>query len=120
MLTDWPVGYHHIRVCQNDNTGGSNCGTCEKCIRTQLMLEALGKLKGCGSFPKDTIDPELVQYLETYDMLYCTDQVHNDEKLFTYGKVAELLEKRERYDLSKPLKEILSKLSKRHLDTMKT
>lgn len=119
MLTGWPVGYHHIRVCQNDNTGGTNCGTCEKCIRTQLMLEALGKLKGCGSFPKDTIDSELLQYLETYDMLYCTDQVHNEEKLFTYGNVAQLLEKRDRYDLSKPLKEILLKLSKRHLETIK-
>ncbi|MDB5024452.1 MAG: hypothetical protein JWP78_2207 [Mucilaginibacter sp.] len=119
MLAGWPVGYHHMRVCQNDNTGSYNCGTCEKCIRTQLMLEALGKLKGCRSFPKDTIDGELVQYLETYDMLYSTDQVHNEERLYTYGNIAELLEKAGRYDLVKPLKDILLKLGERHSQTIK-
>lgn len=114
MIADWPVGYHHIRVCQNDNSGSSNCGTCEKCIRTQLMLEALGKLQGCRSFPKDTIEAELVQYLETYDMLYSTDRVHNEEKLHSYGMIAKLLANRGRHDLAKPLQEILHALEQKH------
>lgn len=114
LLTNWPIGFNNLRVCQNDNTGSSNCGTCEKCIRTQLMLEALGKLKECRSFPKNTVDADLISYLETYDMLYCTDKVHNEEKLSTYGNIAHLLAKRGRIDLAKPLEDILARLAERH------
>jgi hypothetical protein len=120
MIADWPAGYHNIRVCQNDNSGSTNCGTCEKCIRTQLMLEALGKLQGCQSFPKNTIDAGLIQYLETYEMLYSTDQVHNEEKLYSYGIIAQLLEERGRYDLVKPLQQILSNLREKHAEKSKS
>jgi len=113
IVADWPVALNHIRVCQNDNSGGKNCGTCEKCIRTMLMLEGLGKLWDCTAFPKNTITSELVRYLEQYDMLHSDDKLHDEEKLYLYGMTLPLLAKAGRSDLAMTLKEILDSLKKR-------
>jgi hypothetical protein len=110
LVADWPVAFQNIRVCQNDDSGSTNCGTCEKCIRTLLMLEAIGKLRECKAFPRNQIDVELVNYLEKYDMLYSTDILHNDEKLYMYGMLIPYLEKRKRHDLVNALKKILNTL----------
>ncbi|MDB5121546.1 MAG: hypothetical protein JWN56_2764 [Sphingobacteriales bacterium] len=107
LVADWPVGFQSMRVCQNDNTGSENCGTCEKCIRTMLMLEALGKLRDCQSFPRNTIDTELLTYLETYDMLHSTDIMHDAEKIYLYEMTIPYLAERGRYDLVETLKRIL-------------
>ncbi|HWQ92488.1 MAG TPA: hypothetical protein VN673_12520 [Clostridia bacterium] len=117
MVADWPVALHHMRVCQNDNTGGKNCGTCEKCIRTLLMLEGLGKLRDCQAFPKNTITPELVRYLEAYDMLHSEDMLHDEEKLHLYEMILPLLEQRGRHDLASTLREILTNLASRKGDS---
>jgi hypothetical protein len=111
IVADWPVGYKNIRVCQNDNTGSSNCGTCEKCIRTKLMLEALGKLRGCTAFPENNIDLNILGYLETYNMLPSTDALHNQEKIYQYGLTIPLLKERGRHDLAGALEKILEKLA---------
>jgi len=113
LVADWPVAFHNMRVCQNDNSGSENCGTCEKCIRTLLMLEALGKLKECKAFPRNYIDTELLNYLEEYDMLHSTDIQHDAEKLYMYGMIIPYLERRRRHDLSEALKKILEALNKR-------
>ena len=110
IVADWPIGYKSIRVCQNDNTGGSNCGTCEKCIRTKLMLESLGKLRDCQSFPENYIDTDLLGYLETYKMLPSTDAMHNEEKIYQYGLTIPYLKRRGRMDLVEALEAILDKL----------
>jgi hypothetical protein len=41
------LGHHprileSLRVCYQADAGGTNCGRCEKCVRTQLELRALG------------------------------------------------------------------------------
>jgi hypothetical protein len=110
IVADWPAGARSIRVCQNDNSGGSNCGTCEKCIRTKLMLEALGKLKGCPSFEEDHIDLALLEYLKIYEMLGSKDPMHNEEKTYQYGLALPHLRQRGRDDLADRLEELLSEL----------
>ena len=70
LVADWPTGLANIRVCQNDDTGRHNCGTCEKCIRTLVQLAALGKLEGAAaSFPGAQLTPELIMTIEEYDMI---------------------------------------------------
>ncbi len=45
-----PVVRRHLRVCFKSNDGG-NCGRCEKCLITMLMLETLVGLSRCPTFP---------------------------------------------------------------------
>ncbi len=42
LITEWEVAVNNIRVCWEGGVPGENCGTCEKCVRTQLELVALG------------------------------------------------------------------------------
>jgi hypothetical protein len=69
LVADWKTALENIRVCQNDNKGEANCGTCEKCIRTMTSLVALGKLKDCPSFPFDEVNVQLVNSIEEYRMI---------------------------------------------------
>jgi hypothetical protein len=38
----------YLRVCWENRSSDSNCGQCEKCVRTMMILEACGQL---GSYP---------------------------------------------------------------------
>lgn len=40
-ITEYEPSFKYLNVCVRDNI---NCGECEKCIRTMLALDALGKL----------------------------------------------------------------------------
>jgi hypothetical protein len=42
IVARWKEARDNVRVCWQGNTPGKNCGKCEKCIRTQLELLALG------------------------------------------------------------------------------
>jgi len=117
IICEWPEALQHMRVCQNDNSASKNCGTCEKCIRTMLMLEGLGKLRSCMAFPKNSISAELVRYLEKYDMLHSDDKLHDEERLYLYGMIIPLLENCGRSDLAVTIREILSSLSARKTGT---
>jgi hypothetical protein len=49
-----PVARRHLRVCWQESRDGWNCGRCEKCLRTQLMLLAAGALDDFRTFqPRD-------------------------------------------------------------------
>jgi hypothetical protein len=100
LVAGWPVALQNIRVCQNDSTGSWNCGTCEKCIRTMVMLEALGKLRECTSFPENDVSVGLLNYLEMYDMLFDAEQV------YLYKMAIPLLKERKRDDLVHALEKI--------------
>lgn len=41
-----------LRVCWENRGGRLNCGTCEKCVRTMLMLHAAGVLDRCTVFSR--------------------------------------------------------------------
>lgn len=69
IIAEWPVGLQNIRVCQKDGAGEtSNCGVCEKCIRTMIALESLGKLQECNSFPNQEVSVEFMKIFQQYDM----------------------------------------------------
>ena len=42
-LVDWQIAQRYLNVCHIYNEDLSNCGTCEKCLRTLLASEILGK-----------------------------------------------------------------------------
>ncbi|MDN5752825.1 MAG: hypothetical protein L0H15_06030 [Nitrosospira sp.] len=59
LVADWPVGFANLRVCtRGEYVNGLNCGICEKCVRTMVALQALGRLSGCGIFPQQEVDPD--------------------------------------------------------------
>lgn len=57
LLADWDTALRHIKVC-GPNYPGENCGVCEKCIRTELALLALGVLDKCDAFPLNEVTPD--------------------------------------------------------------
>lgn len=70
LVADWPTGLQSILVCQGHRSGLSNCGACEKCIRTMTALVALGKLEACQCFPADDVTPSLLNTVMDYGMIY--------------------------------------------------
>ena len=45
-----PVVQRHLRVCWANVAGRTNCGRCEKCVRTMLCLDACGTLGRFAGF----------------------------------------------------------------------
>lgn len=45
MIAHEPIVRRHLRVCWVRHRGEGNCGRCEKCVRTMLVLEACGQLE---------------------------------------------------------------------------
>ena len=43
LISEWEAAVDNIRVCWEGAVPGEYCGICEKCVRTQLQLFALGK-----------------------------------------------------------------------------
>jgi hypothetical protein len=50
-IADHPLVRRHLRVCWKHVGQSGNCCRCEKCIRTMLMLDSLGKLTLFETFP---------------------------------------------------------------------
>jgi hypothetical protein len=46
-ITEWKTGVDSLRVCWEGDLKDSNCGKCEKCLRTQFNF-----LASCNSLPK--------------------------------------------------------------------
>ena len=47
-IADWHIAQKYLNVCHAYNENASNCSCCEKCLRTLLALEILGKLDAFG------------------------------------------------------------------------
>ena len=47
-----PIVQRHLRVCWANVAGRSNCGRCEKCVRTMLCLDACGALGRFAGFDR--------------------------------------------------------------------
>ena len=45
-LAEWPLAQQYLHVC--NRFVGPNCGCCIKCLRTLIILDALGKLDAFG------------------------------------------------------------------------
>jgi hypothetical protein len=102
LIADWPDGMKALRVCQNDDSGTSNCGTCEKCIRTMAALAALGRLSECGAFPSHDVTAGLLQAIEDYDMFTTAHHAH------WYAELVPALTERGRPDLVAGIQRLLS------------
>ncbi|MFM8972657.1 MAG: hypothetical protein ACKOOG_08460 [Actinomycetota bacterium] len=46
-----PLVHEHLRVCWQNVAGTLNCGRCEKCVRTMVMLAGVDQLQHCRTFP---------------------------------------------------------------------
>lgn len=101
LVAEWHTGLHNIRVCQNNNSGTSNCGTCGKCIETMTALVALDKLKECRSFPADDVSPELLNTVNEHDM------IHSEYQAMYYWELVPMLERRDRHDLVTVIQQFL-------------
>jgi hypothetical protein len=51
LIADELAAQHWLRVCWENRGGRYNCGTCEKCLRTMVALDALGMLESFESLP---------------------------------------------------------------------
>jgi hypothetical protein len=63
LIADWDLGLKSIRVCNHARRYRKemiNCGQCEKCIRTMLELQAIGKLEATSAFPFGSVTADLV------------------------------------------------------------
>lgn len=47
------IALRHLKVCNDGETTGYNCGRCEKCLRTMITLRAVGALDRCQTLPHD-------------------------------------------------------------------
>lgn len=63
IVTEYPETYSRLRVCWIQDIGLRNCGKCEKCIRTQIALELLGKLKSYTVFPVGALTRRKIRHL---------------------------------------------------------
>jgi len=56
-IKEWSVAHRSIRVCTNPmkRTCDQNCGACQKCVRTLIMLDIIGSLPNFKTFrPKNS------------------------------------------------------------------
>jgi len=111
IVGDWKVGLDNIRVCQNDDEGTYNCCTCEKCILTMCELQTIDKLKDSAAFSVKEITPELLETIQTYDMIY------NDFQVDFYQEIMPALENKGRKDLVEVLKKVLNNYQQQKLKT---
>jgi hypothetical protein len=51
VVMDEPLVRRHLRVCWENRAPNGNCGSCEKCIRTMLVLDGHGRLADFPVFP---------------------------------------------------------------------
>ncbi len=75
-----PIAQRFLRCCWEHLNGRMNCGECEKCLRTQLILAGAGQLE---AFPVFAHSDPLVQRVER---LRC---VRSGELFHTYERVLE-------------------------------
>jgi len=96
IVADWPEGMAVLRPCVLDTIpleNRTNCGECEKCVRTMLALVALGKLDQAPTFPFDDVTPGMLELI----------WIDDPNILPYYMECIELLIARGRSDLVKPI-----------------
>ena len=59
-VADEPLVQEHLRVCWENRAAHGNCSRCEKCLRTLLTLEAIGRRPAFACFDRTTPFGELV------------------------------------------------------------
>jgi bacterioferritin-associated ferredoxin len=57
-----PTLLDDLRVCWQPNAAGTNCGTCEKCMRSIANLAAVGATERCRTLPRE-LSPDVIRRL---------------------------------------------------------
>jgi hypothetical protein len=66
FLAGFDAALQALHVCYKDRSD-ANCGRCEKCLRNMVILEILGVLGRCPTFPGGTLDLETVSRILVKD-----------------------------------------------------
>jgi hypothetical protein len=108
MIAEWELALNSIRVCNQARRYKEqmvNCGRCEKCVRTMLELQAIGRLEGTSSFPIDNVTAELVR---------ARARIRNDFIRSFYNELIPLFEQQGRGDLVRAIESAIRKYDQRH------
>ncbi len=62
-IAQHPLVRRYLRVCWEHLEPSLNCGRCEKCLRTQVMLSAVGALEGFEAFDQRTPLSDRIDHL---------------------------------------------------------
>jgi hypothetical protein len=98
LVGEWDVGLQNIRVC-TANWPGTNCGRCEKCVRTMLALEALDALEQSAAFDAQTLSKETVRHITLF----------TENQLTYYGELIGPLRRAGREDLARAVEFVLAR-----------
>jgi len=63
LLADWDLGRRLMQPCHYVKIpaeGKINCGRCEKCVRTMLMLIGMGRLDEVSAFAENDVTPDRI------------------------------------------------------------
>lgn len=101
LISQWDAALQNIKVCP-PNYPGDNCGICEKCIRTELGLLAVGVLNKTRAFPMNDLSANLISGL-------CI----NEDTLQFYLEALQPLADIGRYDLVRAIEQIRKNSKKR-------
>jgi hypothetical protein len=86
LISQYDVALQTLHVCLRFPESGLNCGECEKCLRTQVYLQAVGAAERCTAFPTP-LNLELLGQLK----------VSQDQQMNLLYKALNLLEENETY-----------------------
>jgi hypothetical protein len=90
-----------LHVCYRGKDD-ANCGVCEKCLRTRVGLELIGRLAACPTFPPKPLDLDRVSRIFVAPNL-----------LPYYEELASLAARQERRDVETALRQALRRSSPR-------
>lgn len=104
-LAAWPTAVKNLQVCFNPPVQGGNCGRCEKCVRTRIMLIIVG----VGDKP-DIFDdlPLTVAHVEAV-------VTEDADVIAEYDSFADALERLSRTDLAVAVRDLVGR-STRHVE----
>ena len=97
LLADWDEGRKLMQPCHYVKIPGEgkiNCGECEKCVRTMLILIGLGRLDEVDAFHKKDVTPDMIRRIP----------IHHGGKLELLRESLPLLEKAGRSDLVRAIR----------------
>jgi len=73
QIADDPLAQRYLRVCWQNKDSDLNCSRCEKCLRTMVALEVVGKLKDFSCFESGVDLPRAVAKIRRVNIGFLRD-----------------------------------------------
>jgi hypothetical protein len=108
IIGEWDLALQHLRVCNQYKRYGPemlNCGECEKCLRTMLMLMSIDLLPKTRAFPNNNDFESSIKKIKSIPGQYA---------LSCYKDVITNLMIKGRYDLARTIRYFLSNIEHRN------